>query len=413
MGRVFSLLLSLIMLAGCGGDKAPAPEPIQAQGIVDLFPGERTAQAETAYADFALELLRASRVEGENTLMSPLSVTLALGMTAQGAAEDTAGEFAQVFGMEPGQLSGYCLALMEDYSDLGGSSQTTLANSLWCDPDLVLNDEFVLTCQNYFGAELYHADLQAPDTVKMVNGWVKEATHDMIPSVVDRFDDQAVLALVNAIYFKNQFQRPFETPASEWTMNFRNADGTVSQPRGMSNGERQELYLSHDKGQGVVLPYDDGKLGLMLMLPDEGVSLTGYLASWDGATVKSLLDSKAETLVQLTVPKFETEWSGGLEDALKAMGLAGAFEPDAADFTAMGHSENGPLYIGQVIHKTAFELNEKGTEAAAVTAVIMDAAACMPPDDLIVLRFDRPFVYGIVDLTTGAPLFLGTMEHMD
>lgn len=412
MGRVLSLLLSVLMLTSC--QKTPEPEPIQARGIVDLFPGERTAQAETAYADFALKLLRESRVEGENTLLSPLSVTLALGMTAQGAAGDTAGEFAQVFGMDQGELCGYCLALMEDYSDLGGSSQTTLANSLWCDPDLTLNDEFVLTCQNYFGAELYHADLQAPDTVKQVNGWVKEATHDMIPSVVDRFDDQAVLALVNAIYFKNQFQRPFETPASEWFIDFHNADGTLSQPQGMSNGTRRERYLSHESGQGVILPYDDGKLGLMLMLPDEGTSLTDYLAAWDGATVQALLDTQRETRVSLTVPKFKTEWSGSLEDTLPALGLVDAFDPDAADFDPMGRTTGGyPLYIGDVIHKTAFELNEKGTEAAAVTMVMMDAASAMPPDDLIYLCFDRPFVYGIVDLETGAPLFLGTMEQMD
>lgn len=412
MGRVLSLLLSVLMLTSC--QKAPAPEPIRAQGIVDLFPGERTAQAETAYADFALKLLRESRVEGENTLMSPLSVTLALGMTAQGAAGDTAQEFAQLFDMDKGALSAYCLALMEDYSNLGGSSQTTLANSLWCDPDLTLNDEFVLTCQNYFGAELFHADLQAPDTVKMVNGWVDEATKGMIPSVVDRFDDQAVLALVNAIYFKNQFQRPFETPTHEWTMDFRNADGTVSQPQGMSNGTRNERYLSHEGGQGVVLPYDDGKLGLLLMLPDEGTSLTDYLAAWDGTTVKTLLDTQRETRVSLTAPKFKTEWDGQLVDTLKAMGLTGAFDPDAANFSAMGQSKDGyPLYIGDVIHKTAFELNEKGTEAAAVTMVMMDAASAMPPEDLIYLRFDRPFVYGIVDLETGAPLFLGTMEQMD
>lgn len=415
MGRILSFFLAVVMLVGCQGGKSPEPsyDHIQAQGIVDLFPAQRTPEREAAYAGFALDLLRSSREAGENTLLSPLSVALALGMTSSGAAGDTAQEFAQLFGMDQGALSAYCLALMEDYSDLGGSSQTTLANSLWCDPDLTLEDPFVLTCQNYFGAELFHADLQDPATVKAVNGWVDKATHGMIPQVVDRFDEEAVLALVNAIYFKNQFQRPFETPTHEWFIDFHNADGTTSQPQGMSNGTRRELYLTHQGGQGVVLPYDDGKLGLLLMLPEEGTSLTDYLASWDGTTIQTLLAGQTEARTALSVPKFKTAWSAGLEDTLQSLGLAGAFDPDMADFDPMGHSENGPLYIGQVIHKTAFELNEKGTEAAAVTAVIMDAATAMPPDDLIVLRFDRPFVYGIVDLDNGAPLFLGTMEHMD
>lgn len=413
MGRVLSFLLAMVMLVSCQGGKTSEPIQPPARTYDVVWPGERTTEMDTAYTDFALDLLRQSREEGENTLLSPLSVTLALGMTAQGAAGETAREFETLFGMDADTLLYYCRALMEDYADLGGSSQTTLANSLWCDPDLELEKLFTANCVHQFGAELFHADLQSGDTVRSVNGWVDQATHGMIPSVVDRFDEDAVLALINAIYFKNQFQRPFETPTHTWTMDFHNTDGTVAQPQGMSNGTRQEQYLVHAGGQGVVLPYDDGKLGLLLMLPEEGRDLADYLSGWDGTTVKALLDSQTGARMSLTVPKFKTQWSAGLEDALKALGLTAAFDPDAAGFSSMGRSiHGGPLYIGQVIHKTAFELNEKGTEAAAVTAVIMDAATAMPPDDLIVLRFDRPFVYGIVDLDTGAPLFLGTMERM-
>lgn len=419
MIRVLSMLLAVLtLLTGCtGGGGTPAGttlKPVQPEheGIVDLFPADRTAENEDGYADFAVNLLRASRVEGENTLMSPLSVTLALGMTSAGAAGNTAQQFADLMGVEKGALSSYCLALMEDYSHLGGSTETNLVNSLWSDPDMKLKDEFILTCREYFDAELYQADLQSPDTVKAVNDWVKDATKGMIPNVVDKFDDQAVLALINAVYFKNKFQRPFETPTHEWFIDFHNADGTVSQPQGMSNDEGEEVYLSHDNGQGVVLPYDDGKLGLLLMLPDEGVSLTDYLNGWDGSTIATLLKKQETRKVDLTVPKFKAEWDGELNDALMSLGLVDAFDPDKADFTRMGTCNDGPLYIGRVIHKTAFEVNEKGTEAAAVTAVMMNCGAAMPPDDMVYLRFDRPFVYGIVDLDTGAPLFLGTMEQM-
>lgn len=416
MKHLMAALLALVMLAGCtGGGPGKALQPIQPQGkaTLELPDPQRTAEEENAYADFALDLLRASRTEGKNVLLSPLSVTLALGMTAMGAEADTAAEFEQVLGMDKETLAAYCLALMEDYSNLGGSSETNLVNSLWCDPDLTLNDAFVGACQKSFDAELFHADLQSGDTVKAVNDWVKKATRDLIPQVVDRFGDQAVLALINAVYFKNQFSHPFETPAWEWIIDFQNADGTVSQPQGMSNGERNEVYLSHENGQGVVLPYDDGKLGLLLMLPDEGVSLTDYLSTWNGQTISGLLEHQAERRVSLTVPKFKAEWDGELSGALTALGLGDAFDPDKADFTAMGSSENGPLYVGSVIHKTAFEVNEKGTEAAAVTAVDAVCAAEPAPEEIIYLRFDRPFVYGIVDLETGAPLFLGTMEQMD
>ena len=420
--RLCSFLFSLVLLAGCalgpegGGGSVSTnlqPQPIEALGIVDLFPAQRTEADDNAFSQFAVELLRRSRTEGENTLLSPLSVALALGMTSAGASGDTAREFADLFGMDLGRLLTYCLALTEDYSDLGGSTESTLVNSLWCDPDLTLENEFIITCREYFDAQLYHLDLQDPGAAKAVNDWVKEATQGLIPSVVDKFDDDAVLALVNAVYLKNKFERPFETPHSEWTMDFTAQDGTVTQPRGMSNGEWYETYLSHEGGQGVVLPYDDGRLGLLLMLPDQGTTLTDYLATWTGETVKNLLDGQREAQVALTVPKFKTEWAHSLKDTLSAMGLAGAFDGDTADFTRMGTAVQGPLYIGDVIHKTAFELNEKGTEAAAVTVATMNAEAAPAPQDIIRLRFDRPFVYGIVDLETGTPLFLGTMERCE
>ena len=422
MRRILPMILALTLLVGCAGGGQFASQPTQSarpvqpkeDGVVDLISSDCKAESGDAYANFALNLLRAGRTEGENVLMSPLSVMLALGMTSAGAAGNTAQEFARLFGMEQDALTAHCRTLLEDYSDLGGSSEANLANSLWCDPDMELDDRFLTTCRDDFDAQVYHADLQSADTVQAVNDWVKDATKGMIPRVVDHFDEQAVLALINAVYFKNQFQRPFKPSASEWTMEFYNADGTVAQPLGMSNGERKEIYLTHENGQGVVMPYDDGKLGLLLMLPDEGMSLTDYLASWDGGTIAGLLENQTDRQVHLTVPKFKAEWDGELKDTLTALGLADAFDPASADFSAMGRSEKGPFFIGSVIHKTAFEVNEKGTEAAAVTAVMVEFTGLpQTPDDLVVLRFERPFVYGIVDLETGAPLFLGTMEHMD
>lgn len=429
MKKLLAILLVLAFLTGCtGGGPAVQPDPA-AESHPTALPLVETAQPdpsedsqeirticppapepEEAYAAFAVDLLRASRRPGENTLMSPLSVTLALGMTAMGAEGDTAAEFEAVLGMDKENLAAFCETLMEDYGALGGSSETNLVNSLWCDPELTLKDSFAQTCEDSFGAEMFHADLQSPETVEQVNGWVSDATRGMIPQVVNEFDPNAVLALVNAVYFKNRFSHPFAPPGVEWTMDFHNADGTIAKPQGMSNGEREERYLSHENGQGVVMAYDDGKLGLLLMLPDEGVSITDYLAAWNGRTTAELMETQTRRTVNLWAPKFKAEWSGELRDALEALGLAVAFDPETADFTGMG---SGSLSIGSVIHKTAFEVNEKGTEAAAVTVVeIKYTGLLKPPEDLVVLHLDRPFVYGIVDMETGAPLFLGTMEQM-
>ncbi len=419
--RILPVLLALSLLAGCvgagmlapvQGSMKPLPTP---QGSLPpvTVPDCLSQDVLTGYDSFSTELLKHSRREGKNVLVSPLSVTLALGMTANGAAEETLREFEALFGLDRDNLNSLCARFMADYAALGGSTEATLVNSLWADPDLTLANGFVLRCQDTYGAQLFQQDLQDPATVKAVNQWVNEATRGLIPSVVDEFDHQAVLALINAIYLKNKFAHPFETPYSEWEMDFTAEDGTVTHPKGMSNGTRNEEYISGKNEQGVLLPYDDERLGLLLLLPQEGISLTDYLDGWDKATIPTLLSTRQETRVSLTCPKFKTEWSASLNDSLQAMGLSQAFDPQQADFSAMGNAGGDPLYIGDVIHKTAFELNEKGTEAAAVTAVIMECTSAMPPQNLIYLRFDRPFVYGIVDMETGAPLFLGTMERCE
>lgn len=411
--RLIPLLLSLSLLSSCAAGAAEKVREVpDVPGEVHVsYDLDVEGKPYEAYAAFGVELLRHSREEGKNALLSPLSAALALGMTANGAGGDTLREFEALFGMDADTLNSLCANMTRDYTSLGGSTEANIVNSLWCDPALTMDDLFAARCRQIYGAELFYAELQKQSTVDAVNDWVKEATRGLIPKTVENFPDEAVLALVNALYLKNKFQRPFEEPHSEWTMDFQNADSSVSHPRGMSNGTRNELYLAHENGQGVVLPYDDGRLGLLLMLPDEGVSLTDYLAAWDGSTIASLLENKQERLVSLSVPKYELEWDGSLAQPLQAMGLTGAFDVDKADFTAMGTAD-GPLYIGDVIHKTVLKVNEEGTEAAAVTMVMMDCGAAMPPDDLVVLRFDRPFVCGIVDLENGAPLFLGTVENL-
>ncbi|MCI8474364.1 MAG: serine protease [Oscillospiraceae bacterium] len=416
--HIIPLALCLSLLGGCArllaqpqGTVKPLPVPQgtlpPVEALVCLSEG-----ALEGYQAFGVELLRRSHTPGENVLVSPLSAALALGMTANGAAEGTLEEFEALFGLSRDMLNSLCARLMADYAQLGGSTQATLANSLWADPDMALANGFVLRCQETYGAELFQAELQDPETVKAVNRWVSEATRGLIPSAVDGFGEDTVLALVNAIYLKNLFEQPFETPHSDWEMDFTAGDGTVSHPKGMSNGTRREEYIDTEDGQGVFLPYDDGRLGLLLMLPREGMTLEEYLAGWTEGTVPDLLAARKERKVSLVCPKFKAEWSGSLKEALTSMGLEEAFDRDRADFSAMGSAQGNPPCIGEVLHKTVFEINEKGTEAAAVTVVEMAPTSAPPPEDLVYLRFDRPFLYGIVDREMGIPLFLGCAEDM-
>lgn len=408
-----SLFLCLTLMTGCSATP-PNIQKVQKQPVnVDIPQLTTTDKAQEGYASFAVELLCQSRKEGENTLVAPISVAVVLSMTANGSAGDTLAEFQTLFGMDLDTLNAYCTKALQEYSNLGGSTKSTFVNSLWYNPALTLKDDFVAQCQQNYGAELYQADLQNAATVQAVNDWVSQATNGLIPKTVDNFSKLSIMALVNAIYLQNKFEAPFETPHSDWEMDFTAADGTISHPKGMYNGMREEWYLSHTNGSGVLLPYDDGRLGFLLMLPKEGMGLSDYLSVWDEKTVKFLLDNREKQMMSLTVPKYEIEWEASLTDILASMNLTKAFDPYTADFTAMGSTtSNNPIFIGDVIHKTVLKVNEKGTEAAAVTVAEIMESSAMLPNELIELRFDRPFICGIVDLETEVPLFLGTVEDL-
>ena len=161
----------------------------------------------------------------------------------------------------------------------------------------------------------------------------------------------------------------------------------------------------------MVLPYDDGRLAFFALMPEEGAEVEVWLDSLDGDALASLLEGRRDTEFRtLALPKFEAEWSGQLQDVLSAMGLdRRAFTAGTADFSLLGDHPYG-YFLSQAIHAAKIEINEEGTQAAAATVLEVGSGASAPPETGVTLIFDRPFLYGIVDLETGVPLFLGTFE---
>ncbi|MFQ7452137.1 MAG: serpin family protein [Flavonifractor plautii] len=212
--------------------------------------------------------------------------------------------------------------------------------------------------------------------------------------------------MVNALYLKNAWASEFD-PLDTRPGDFTAADGSEAETDFLSNGLRAEQYFAAEGAAGVVLPYDDGRLGFLAVLPDG--ELDAWLETLDGDTLPALLAAAEEERVLLRLPKFEAEWGGELSDALATMGLETAFDPGRADFSALGTAPDGPLYVSSVVHKARIEVNEKGTEAAAATVAGLNGAAA--PTDYRELVLDRPFCYAVVDLERGVPLFLGTFER--
>ena len=416
MKRVSALLLTctlgLSALSGCSA--SAAPQPLSAQPVTISEEEMMRYDLETpavwsALSEFGLDLLKTARQEGEGTLLSPLSAALALSMAANGADGETLDQFREVLGdgasLEALNVS--CSALMKLYGGLGGSTECSIANSLWTDPEGRMQEDFVGRCSGIFDAQVFQEDLSAPVIVPALNSWVSDHTAGMIPQIIQRpFGEDAAALMVNALYLKNTWATKFD-PSDTVTRDFTRADGTAEPLDFLQHFSRSLTYLQSGSDEGVLLPYDDGRLGFLAMLPDG--ELDAWLETLDGDTLPALLAAAEEERVLLRLPKFEAEWGGELSDALAAMGLETAFDSGRANFSALGTAPDGPLYVSSVVHKARIEVNEKGTEAAAATVVGVDGAAA--PTDYRELVLDRPFCYAVVDLERGVPLFLGTFER--
>ena len=439
MKRTLSLLLAcalgLGLLSGC----APASAAKELTAPKLSVTPSNSEEVNGALAGFGLELLKKSRdANGEtamnsdmdhvpfSTLVSPLSVALALSMTANGAAGNTLAQFQDVLGggVDLVELNTACAQLMADYQGVGGSTKCAIANSLWVDPEGQIRDDFIGKCRGVFDAQVFSAELSDPGIVKDLNGWVSKHTNKMIPRIINEpFNENTALLLVNALYLKNKWLYEFD-PLATYERVFHHEDGSTSRMDFLSKHDTELSYINGKGAQGVVLPYDDGRLAFFALIPDErpedgtpftmNCTPTELLGAWlytlDGDSLTRLINNREDALfLSFAMPKFTAEWKGNLEEILPLLGLEDAFVPGAADFSSLGDSPEG-YYISQVIHATKIEVNEKGTEAAAATVVAAESGAAAPPQEGITLILDRPFLYGIVDLYTGVPLFLGTYE---
>lgn len=412
---LLSLLLLPALLAGCAPSAAWSPPAgVTALTTAEEFPGDRAdfqpqPQADAAIGALGAELLRAVRTPGENTLLSPLSITLALSMTANGAAGDTLAELEALLGAEVDVLNENAGSLLDDYLALEGSTESAIANSLWMDDSLAAGEVFLNRCTAFYRAEVYQADLPTEETKDAVNDWIGQVTRGMIPRMLAQPPrEDAALLLVNALYMKNTWAEEFDASDTRPRV-FTAAGGTETEIDFLFDGVRTERYFRTENAAGAVLPYDDGRLAFVAVLPDGG--LDAWLEGLDGETFPALLGAAEETETALYLPRFQAEWGGGLTDALRALELEAAFDPARADFSRMGTAGGAPLFLGAVDHRAKIEVTETGTEAAAATVVTMPAAGEAPGDPPVELVFDRPFCYAIVDLERGVPLFLGTYER--
>lgn len=414
MKRITAIILicalALSTLTACG---APQSENLM-NGITPNGKSREEIQitdvSDAAVTDFALRLFKASLEDGENTLISPLSVLVALSMTANGADNETLTQMQNVLGMPIEQLNtwiqGYMANLPEEEK-----YKLSLANSIWFTDDerSTVNRDFLQINADYYGADIYRAAFDDA-TCKEINKWVEDNTDGMIKDILDQIPGDAVMYLINALAFDAEWQEIyFDHQVREGV--FTTENGQTRDVDMMHSEENK--YLEDEHATGFIKYYKDRKYAFVALLPDEGISVSDYVASLDGEHLTDLLKNAKPAVVYTSIPKFETEYDVEMSKVLSGMGMPDAFSGATADFSKLGESTAGNIFINRVLHKTFISVDERGTKAGAATVVEMSDEGAMLIEDPKQVYLDRPFVYMLIDCETNLPFFIGTMMDVE
>ena len=396
------LLLAMGLAAGCG-DVSPQNSDYKGKPIV--LTKSQTAVMEQGN-DFAFKLLRECSTEfkGQNLFLSPMGVTIVSSMLANGAEGATYDEIVETIG-----LKGYDLDKINDcYSTLvtalykaDSKVSFSLANSVWASKSLSLKKKFCDNMKKTFDAESYSVDFGAAGTLKQVNDWCSKKTNGLIPKMFDELSPLTRMLLINALYFKGDWVYSF---AEDQTYEgvFSTLAGGKAKAQFMTMGRELEAY--QDKDVSIVkLPYGNGAFLMEAIVPSG--DFTAFLSSLSLSQLQRWDQAVKTTQAQLHFPKITAEFDTdeNLVPVLKRMGMKKAFSPSDANFSNM--ADEG-LYVSNFRQKTYVKLDEKGTEAAAVT--VADMRKNSVGGGGLFLSFDRPFVYLIREKSTGAILFIGT-----
>lgn len=423
-----TLAFSMLALILCSCGKAPAnTETTVPEKIPKVTPTELSAAGDlladfvaaavdgketddkfvSSMLDFSVKLFKETlSKEKKHSLISPLSALIALGMVSNGSTAETRAQFETLFGMKIEDVNSYLYTLAKNLPNENGA-KLELANSIWFSKDggFEVNDDFLQTNKNYYDAQAYEENFFDKATVGKLNNWVKEHTDEMIDSIIDDIDPDTVMILVNALVFDSLWQEQYDEFSCK-KGSFKAYDGTTSDVTMMHSTEG--VYLKAKGVRGFTKNYQNG-YKFVGLLPDGDVF--DFIASLDGDKLAEIFGSAKYAEVVTTLPQFEYDYSISMNKALCDMGISDAFSPSKADFSRLGRSNGGNIYIGDVLHKTYIEMTAAGTRAAAVTAIVCKATSVGPKPKYTV-SLDKPFVYLIVDSANNIPIFMGVVTDI-
>lgn len=409
VGVTISLLLITALLGAAGIREPIYPRP--SSSVTTETNQEILTRSVQQFSD---QLFFVETYEEKNVMLSPLSVLLALGMTTNGANGATLSSLLDLLIPNGGTLQQFnaankhYLASITQLNDV----ELSIANSLWLNKKMNFDQAFLSKTKDVYHASAKSLDFSARSSLTSINSWVSDATRGTIKTILDSLDPEALMYLINAVYFKGDWKIPF-TKESTYKENFFTEDMVISAPF-----MHQTAHLPYAKAldaQILMMNYTNERFALVAILPSEFTDLGSWLASQKeqgGFTQRmfAAVESLQSNRMELSLPKFEASYTKSLVDDLKQLGMNDPFDASKADFSLMSESRGKDLVIGEVLHKSFIRVDEKGSEAAAVTSIMMKATS-MPYREELQLSFDRPFFYAIIDKQAKIPLFMGILAN--
>lgn len=408
MKKYIAVLLALITITSAGCSLKIEREienkyTIQAKELSS--PVDKISEANNKVAfKFLNEMVKTHK--NENVIISPLSLNTVLALTQNGADGKTKEEMLQSLEMkelDDRTINESYQSVIAHYNSLK-SIEIKMGNSIWMNKGLLVREDFKSIGRNFYEAEISTVDFTKNSATETINKWISKQTAGNIKKIVDRFDRNTSMALINTVYFKGKWSKSFNEKNTS-KQKFTSSDNSVKEVD-MMKEQLSVDYLNGESFQAIRLPYEDSNFGMYIFLPDKEKSIDNLLNEISFDNWNRWMNKFTRKEAQVQLPKFKIEFEAELNEMLETFGMRSAFT-DEADFTKI--SDKHSLYIDLVKQKCYIDVNEAGTEAAAVTVVTMKetSAAIDKPIDF---KVDRSFIYAIADKKTGMLLFIGKIE---
>lgn len=407
--KTMNLILTLILSAILSSCNLFDSNPDESKTI-DL--DEKSEKLIKSGNEFGLELFQkvSAASKEENLMISPLSVSVALAMAYNGADGETKTEMEQTLklaGLTTEQINSSYKYLISALKSLDDSVTLEIANAIFYRQGFPFKNQFIETNQEVYDAEVTGLDFSLPTSVDMINQWVSDKTREKIPLIIDQLNPDDVMVLLNAVYFNGIWQVKFDKDGTH-DLPFYKTSGMVEIPT-MEKEDKVD-YVKNNLFAAVRIPYGTGQYNMVVFLPNEGKNSQDVIDSFTATSWNNWMDDFELTdHVVIKIPRFKYSFEIGLNEILASVGMPKAFSPSQADFSKISDEK---LYISSVKHKSFIDVNENGTEAAAVTAITISFTStepAEPPKTIFIVN--KPFVYAITEKDTEAILFIGEVTN--